>query len=212
MMRRAVVASAVLVALAGCSEGTGREFARYYDPEGFFTTNLPAANLISVAPVQAPVEGAPAFLTGVVSSPPEPSPSPQAGIGGGFAATQTEPPDQTVYQAFAVSTTTFEDLDQMGLFYLTADPGIDVRLDEPVMIDVHAGRLVVADARQEGQVTAGVALAITLGRGGTGYLLFAIFPPGRWDAERADFLRILDSFRTTVPPGIGTIPVTAQGA
>src|SRR5918992_1492584 len=93
-VRRSLAALALAVILAACSGEDGRAFARYYDPRGLFTTNLPAANDIVVTPPSTADEG-PSFLTGVVSTPPLPSPEPQSGIGGAaFDASQTELPDQ----------------------------------------------------------------------------------------------------------------------
>jgi hypothetical protein len=60
---------------------------------------------------------------------------------------------------------------------------------------------------QEGTTTASVAAAVTLGPAGTGFLVIAVFPPGGWDDERGDFLRVLESFRTTLPPGIEQFPM-----
>lgn len=203
-------AGALTLALVACSGDSGREFARYYDPLGFFTTNLPAINDIMVIPPQAAGEG-PGLLTGVISSPPAPSPAPQAGIGA-FNFSQTEPPDQTIYQARAVTTGGFEDLDQMGLFFLTGDPAIDLELDEAVRIDGHEGRLIVADVVQNDQTTASLAAAFTLGSGGTGFLVAAVFPPGEWDAERDDFFSVLESFRTDVQPGLESFPVSGDAS
>jgi len=53
---------------------------------------------------------------------------------------------------------------------------------------------------------------MTLGDGAIGYLVVAIFPPGGWDDERADFERIVRSFRTDVPPGLETFPVDGQAS
>jgi hypothetical protein len=50
---------------------------------------------------------------------------------------------------------------------------------------------------------------MTLGDGDTGYLIAAVFPPGAWESEQADFHRIVESFRSNVPPGLRTFPVTA---
>lgn len=211
VVKRILAVAGLGLVLAACSGEGGREFARYYDPLGFFTTNLPAANSISVTPPQSGQDG-PGFLTGVIATPPQPSASPQAGIGGAFNVAQTEPPDQTIYEAFAVTTTDFESLLDMGLFFLTGDPAVDLQMDESVMMDGLEGRLLVADVENDGQVTASVAVVLTLGEGGTGYLLVAIFPPGEWDEERPDFLRVLDSFRVDVPPGLRTHPVTAGAA
>src|SRR5687768_9670291 len=67
-------ACALALSLAACSGDSGREFARYYDPEGFFVTNLPAAHDLTVTPPRSDGDG-PGLLTGVVASPPQPSPS-----------------------------------------------------------------------------------------------------------------------------------------
>jgi hypothetical protein len=209
-VKRFLGAGALTLALVACSGDSGREFARYYDPLGFFTTNLPAVNDIMVIPPQAAGEG-PGLLTGVISSPPAPSPAPQAGLGA-FDFSQTEPPDQTIYQARAVTTGGFDDLDQMGLFFLTGDPAIDLELDEAIRIDGHEGRLVVADVVQNDQTTASLAAAFTLGTDGTGFLVAAVFPPGEWDAEREDFLRVLESFRTEVQPGLDSFPVAGEAS
>jgi hypothetical protein len=96
----------------------------------------------------------------------------------------------------------------MGLYFLTGDPAIDVQIDDPVRIDGHEGRLLVADITQDGEATASLAAALTLGEDGTGFLVAAVFPPGRWEAEREDFFRVLGSFRANIPPGLETFPVT----
>jgi hypothetical protein len=208
VVKRSIAASILALAVAACSDDGGREFARYYDPQGLFTTNLPAANEITVTPPQMGGEG-PSLLTGVISSPPLPSPEPQAGLTA-FDLSQTEPPDQTVYRAFAITTNDFEDLDQMGLFLLTGEPSIDVQLDQGVRMDGLEARLLVADILRGGDPAATAAAAFTLGTDETGYILIAVFPPGEWDAERDDFMRILESFRADVPPGLETFPVTGE--
>jgi hypothetical protein len=200
----------VAVLLAACSNDPGRDFARYYDEQGLFTLNLPAANDIAVTQPQSGQDG-PDLLTGVVSSPPAPSPSPASALGGGFGATE-EPPDQTVYQALAVASGDFEDLDEMALFFLTSDPVIDVVIEDPARMGGDHARLIVADVINGDTVTAGVAAAMTLGDGQTGYVIAAVFPPGEWDSEQADFHRILASFRSSVPPGLRTFPVTEQAS
>jgi hypothetical protein len=211
-VRRSIGAFALVLALAACAGEGGREFARYYDPRGLFTTNLPAANDITVTPPSTAGEG-PSLLTGVISSPPVPSPEPQAGFGGGaFDVSQTEPPDQTVYRAFAITTAEFDDLDQMGLFLLTGEPSVDVQLDQGARMDGLEARLLVADILNEGAPAASAATAFTLGTEGTGFILIAVFPPGEWDGERDDFMRILESFRAEVPPGLGAFPVTGEEA
>jgi hypothetical protein len=205
-VRRSVALVIIALALAACSDDGGREFARYYDPQGLFTTNLPAANDITVTPPQTGGDG-PSLLTGVISSPPAPSPNPQGGLGGAFDFSQGEQ-DLTVYRAFAITTSDFQDLDQMGLFLLTGEPSIDLQLDEGVRMDGLEARLLVADILRGGEPAATAATAFTLGSGGTGYILIAVFPPGEWDTESNDFMRILESFRADVPPGLESFPVT----
>ena len=195
-------------AFTACEGGEGRELARYYDPEGYFVTSLPAADDLVVTPPQPAVDG-PELLTGVVATPPQPSPAPQPGFGRGFAVSQTEAPDQTVFRAFAITTDRFADLGEMGLFLLTGDPATDVQVDDDIRIDGLEGRLVVADLKQEGTVTRSVAAAFTLGIDGTGFLVAAAFPPGGWGGERGDFLRMVESFRTRISPGLAAFPVTA---
>ncbi|HET9248961.1 MAG TPA: hypothetical protein VFP13_03350 [Actinomycetota bacterium] len=201
---------ALPLSLAACGQDQGRDFARYYDEQGLFAINLPAANDLVVTPPQ-PAESGPGLLTGVVSSPPAPSPSPATGIGGGIDVAAAEP-DQTVYQAFAVTADGFDDLDQMALYFLTGDPIVDVVIDDPTRLDGNLGRLIVADIDQGDGVTSSVAAAMTLGDGTTGYLVVAIFPPGGWGDERADFERIVRSFRSDVPPGLETFPVDEQAS
>ena len=194
-----------------CAHDSGREFARYYDEQGLFALNLPAANDITVTPPQ-PAQSGPGLLTGVVSSPPAPSPSPASGAFGGIGVAAQGEPDQTVYQAFAVTADGFDDLDQMALYFLTGDPIVDVTIDDSTRVDGDPARLIVADIDQGSEVTSSVAAAMTLGDGATGYLIVAICPPGGWDDERDDFERIVRSFRADVPPGLETFPVNGQAS
>jgi hypothetical protein len=208
-MRRSIVL-AILPVLVACSSSNSRDFARYYDPDGRFSTNLPAANDITVAPPQPAGASGPSIVAGVIASPPQPSPSAQGGFGGGLGSLgQAQSADQTIYEAFLVTTDTFPSLSAMTLYYLTSDPSIDVQLEQAVDLGGSAGRLVVADAVRNGSAAASLAVALSLGHGGTGYLLAAIFPPGTWDHESADFLRVLGSFRSNVPPGLATVPLAS---
>jgi len=200
-------ATGSLLLLAACGQADGRDLARYYDEGGLFTVNLPADNEIVVTPPQ-PAQDGPGLLAGVVSSPPAPSPQAGTAFGGGSLA-PTEQPDQTIYQAFAVTSDGFEDLEQMALYFLTGDPVVDVVVDDRIRLDGEGAKLVVADVRSGGEVTASVAVAMSLGDGETGYLVAAIFPPGGWEDERSDFERVLRSFRARVPPGLTTFPVAA---
>ena len=214
-MRRTVIATALAaMALVACSTGKNRDFARYNDPEGLFSANLPAANDIAVAPSEPPSQG-PSVLTGVVSTPPAPSPSPSSGFGGGLtdlAAQTTETQDQTVYEALAVTTGTFQDLPQMALAFLTGNPVVDVQIEQEMRLGGNAGELIVADVVRQGQKVAGVAATFTLGQQGVGYIVLAIFPPGDWANERSDFLKVVASFRPGVPPGMRAFPLAGMAA
>ncbi len=213
-MRRTAIATAMAaMALVACSTGKTRDFARYYDPEGLFSASLPAANDIAVAPSQPPSQG-PSVLTGVVSTPPAPSPSPSTGFGGGLnlAAQTTGPQDQTVYEALAVTTGTFQDLPQMALAFLTGNPVVDVQIEQGMRVGGIAGELIVADVVRDSQKVAGVAAAFTLGQQGVGYIVLAIFPPGDWTSERSDFLKVVGSFRPGVPPGMKAFPLAGGAA
>jgi hypothetical protein len=206
-VKRIGALAALAFVLAACSGDSGREFARYYDPQGYFVTNLPAADVLTVASPQFGPDGVPVLLAGVFATPPQPSPSPSSAFTS-FNAASTGVSDQTIYRALAVPTADFRDLDEMVLSWLTGDPAVDVIIVETVRVDADEGRLVVADVSQEGTVVSTVAAAFTLGGdGGTGFLIVAIFPQGQWNAERADFFRVLESFTSDVPPGFETFPM-----
>jgi hypothetical protein len=210
-VRRALGILVAAGILAACSSDTGRDFTTYYDPAGLFQTELPSANSITVAPPQPSTDG-PGLLTGVIAEPPQPSPSAAAGFGAASSfITAQQPTDQTIYEAFAYTTGTFDDLDAMVLFFLTGDPTVDVLEEQDVRVADTPGRLVVADVSRDGVVSASVAIAMTLGSGGTGFVVGAIFAPGTWDAERPDLLRVLASFEPTVPPAMQTYPLVAAG-
>jgi hypothetical protein len=214
MRRTAIVAALAVMALVACSTGKNRDFARYYDPEGLFSANLPAANDIAVAPSEPPSQE-PSVLTGVISTPPAPSPSPSSAFGGGLtdlAAQTTGPQDQTVYEALAVTTGTFQDLPQMALAFLTGNPVVDVQIEEEMRLGGIAGELIVADVVRDGQKVAGVAAAFTLGQQGVGFIVLAIFPAGDWANERSDFLKVVASFRGEVPPGMRAFPLAGGTA
>ncbi len=209
-MRRLGLAAVALLALSACSSGQSRELARYYDPNGLFATDLPAANDITVTSPQ-PAANGPGVLAGVVSAPPQPSPSPSDAFGTGLGG-QPVQPDRTVYEALVVTTDSFRDLPAMVAYFLTANPGVDVQEEHDVQVGGAAGRLVVADIHRGGQTTASVSAAFSLGDGRTGYIVAAIFPPGTWGGEEADFLRVLRSFQPSVPPGLRAVPLVPQAA
>lgn len=214
MTKTLAFAAVVAVLLAACSGSKSRAFERYYDPQGLFSTDLPAGNDVSETPPQPGASGAPGLLAGVVSQPPQPSPSPASQFGGGlsqFTQQQTQG-DQTLYEVFAVTTDSFKDVSEMVLFFLTGDPAVDVQVEEPVAVAGSEGELVVANVVRSGQTTAALAAAFTLGKSGTGFIVAAIFPPGEWGKERSDFEKIVASFSPGVPPGVQTIPLAAGAA
>ena len=206
--RGSLVTTAIVVAViaAGCG-GTGssstRAFVRYHDPNGVFVADLPATH--DLAPTEPQPEGqtAPGILAGVIA---EPSgvPSPSSGLGGGIALGAD--PDRTSFQVLVITSGGFESLEEMVLSYLTADPLIDVREERPTRVGGDPGLLLVADVLRDGASTAGIAAVFSLGHGGTGVILASVFPPGTWEAERADFLRLLRSFRTDLAPGELALP------
>ena len=73
-------------------------------------------------------------------------------------------------------------------------------------------RSVVADSIQDGEARSSVAVAFSLGRGDVGYLIAALFPPGEWEAQEPDLLRLVASFRAEVPPGLRTFPLSGGDA
>jgi hypothetical protein len=209
MRVRAGLTVLLCLILAGCARPQARELARYYDPQGLFSAELPAANTVSVTAAQQG-QGSSSVVTGVVSSPPRPSASPSSALGaplGGMAA-QAPAGDQTLYQVLVVTTDSFPSVDAMALHFLTADPAIDVREERSITVGDDAGRLVVADVLRSGAPGAGLAAAFSLGTDGVGYIVAAVFPPGDWPQEEADFSRVVGSLDPGVPPGLTSFPLT----
>jgi hypothetical protein len=209
MRRRAALVVLCCLALAACSGSQARDLARYYDPQGLFTADLPAANALSVTTAQQG-RGSSSVLSGVVSSPPQPSASPSSAFGGalgGVAAQAAPTGDRTLYQVLAVTTDAFPTVEAMTLYFLTANPSIDVRDERPVTIGGGEGRLVVADVVESDSPRAGLAAAFTLGQDGVGYIVAAVFPPGDWAREEADFSKVVGSLHAGVAPGLASFPL-----
>jgi hypothetical protein len=208
--RAAVGLVAVCLLFTACSGSQNRDLARYYDPQGLFSADLPAANSLSVAPAQSGQRTS-SILSGVVASPPQPSASPSSALGdplGSGIGQQAPAGDQTMYEVFVVTTNGLDSLDAMTLYYLTADPAIDVRDEQQIELAHAEGRLVVADIHQSGTVGASLAAAFTLGSHGVGYIVAAVFPPGGWSNERTDFSRIVGSLQPNVPSGVASFPLS----
>lgn len=199
----AIVASAISAGCGGAGSPSTREFVRYHDPNGVFIADLPATHVLAATEPRAEGQTAPGILAGVIAEPPG-EPSPSSGLGGGIALAAD--PDRTSFQVLVITSGGFESLEDMVLSYLTADPFIDVREERPTRVGGDPGLLLVADVLRDGAPTAGIAAVFSLGHGGTGVILASVFPPGTWDAERADFLRLLRSFRTDLAPGELALP------
>lgn len=212
-MRRTAGLAFLSLLVAACGAAPARSLVDYHDPGGRFVASLPAANTFTVVPTRLETASTPGVLAGVIAEPPalaSPSASPTSAIGGfGIGPTSD---DRTIFQALVVTTDGFTSLDDMTLYFLTNDSTFDVRETRAIRVAGEPGRLVVADYRAGDAATAGVAGAFTLGRDGVGYLIAAIFPPGTWAAQRADFLAVVRSFRSAVPPQEAAIPVAVPTA
>jgi hypothetical protein len=201
--RLPVLVVATALALTACGGGIRREFARYYDPSGHFSAILPRDNQVRVLPPETGGDQTgPQLLSGVQSVPVQPSPA--QGLGGiGVEPLGTQ--DRTAYYVFAFTADLLQDEEDLARIY-TSQPGVDVKVQEPVRIGDDTGLLVVADSETDAGVRFSVASGFLLS-GDVGYWIAAAFPAGQWEAEREDFLRVLSSFRTEVPPAVGTFPV-----
>ena len=196
----------VVVVASALTAGGGvghRVVARDDDPAGRVSAVLPRDNQIRVLPPEAGGDQTgPQLLSGVQSVPVQPSPA--EGLGGiGVEPLGTQ--DRTAYYVFAFTADLLQDEEDLARIY-TSQPGVDVKVQEPVRIGDHTGLLVVAESETQGGVRFSVASGFLLA-GDVGYWIAAAFPAGQWEAERENFLRVLSSFRTEVPPAVGTIPV-----
>lgn len=213
-MRRTAGLAFLALLVAACGAAPGRSLVDYHDPTGRFVARLPAENTFTVLATRMATASTPGVLAGVLAEPPalaSPSASPSSVLGDRFAVDQTSD-DRTIFQALVVTTEGFSSLDDMTLYFLTNDATFDVRETRAIRVAGETGRLVVADYLEDGAPIAGVAGAFTLGRDGVGYLIAAIFPPGTWAAQRTDFLAIVRSFRSAVPPHEAAIPVAVPTA
>jgi hypothetical protein len=188
--------------LVGCSGTSPRSLERYYDPQGAFSAELPATNTIQVAQPQAGASG-PSIVAGVTSTPATPSPS-AGGLGditglGTGAATGSS--NQTLYRVLVIANGTFQTPQDVALLQLD-DPAADLKVQQQLTIGGRRGLLIVADyAATTTSPAYSIASGFTL-NGPLAYWIFAAFPQGQWDAEQAEFLQVLRSFRTNVAPGV----------
>lgn len=205
-MTRMAASVLAVVLMGACSESVrDRDLVRYVDPEARFTVRLPEGHAIRASePVEASATS-PGLLAGVIASPAEASPSAAGGLGAGIDLSSVDS-DQTTFQVFLLASEGFDSLGDMTLYFLTADPEIDVVMDDPLHVAGDEGRLVVADLVRDGRIAVEVAAAFSLGHDGVGYLIAAVFPAGTWETERGDFLRVVASFEPDVPPSLTTLP------
>jgi hypothetical protein len=201
---RIALLGTLVVLLSACSGGARRPLERYYDPNGLFSAELPAANDVTVVQPQNSSSG-PSVLSGVFSSPPSTSPSPggTAALGAGTAVQS----DQTVYRIFVITGDTFASPEDLSLVQMS-DPSADLKTQESTAIGGHDGLLVVADYKASDAGPAFSAASGFLLSGGVGYWIFAAFPAGGWGGEQADFMSVLRSFRIDVPPGVPLAPLS----
>lgn len=208
-MRKLALVVTLGVALAACAGGGGRALQRYYDPRGLFSADLPRENQIQVIQPQG-AAGGPQLLTGVASTPPEPSPPPAAASAFGrrpVLGTQFRQQDRTIYVIYAVAADQFRSVEQLSRLH-TDDPSADLKVRESMEVGGRDGLLVVADHETDDGRTFTVASTFFI-EGDVGFWIAALFPLGDWDRERGDYLRVVSSFQSGVPAGI---PAVAFGA
>jgi hypothetical protein len=191
----------VALLLAGCSGRSGRPLERYYDPQGQFSAELPAANTVQVLQPQSGTSG-PSLVAGVSSVPASPSPSAQSvGDLSGLGAGTTTSSDQTQFDVLVIGNGSYQTPQDVALLQLQ-DPAADLKVQQQITIGGRRGLLIVADYAATGTTPAySVASGFTL-NGPLAYWIRAVFPQGQWSSEEAGFLEMLRSFRTSVAPGV----------
>jgi hypothetical protein len=207
-MRRILLLGAGLaLLLPGCSGGSSRSLERYYDPQGQFSAELPAANTVQVLQPQGSTSG-PSLVAGVSSVPASPSPAPGglADTTGGLGTTATGSSDQTQYRVLVIGNGSYSTPQDVARLQLD-DPAADLKVQEQVTIGGRKGLLVVADYEATSNSPAYSEASGFLVNGALAYWILAAFPSGQWNSEEADFLRVLRSFRTRVSPGIPIAPL-----
>jgi hypothetical protein len=89
-----------------------------------------------------------------------------------------------------------------------SDPNADLKTQATTTIGGHDGLLIVADYKATEAGPAYSAASGFLLSGGVGYWIFAAFPAGGWGGEQEDFMSVLHSFTTDVPPGVPVAPLS----
>jgi hypothetical protein len=200
-MRRILLPLGVALLLAGCSGTSARPLERYYDPQGQFSAELPAANAVQVLQPQSGTSG-PSLVSGVSSVPASPSPSAQAvGDLSGLGSTTTTSSDQTQYRVLVIGNGSYQTAQDVALLQLD-DPAADLKVQQQITIGGRRGLLIVADYAATSTTPAySVASGFMLNEP-LAYWISAAFPQGQWGSQEASFLEVLRSFRINVAPGV----------
>lgn len=200
-MRRMLLPVGVALLLAGCSGTSARPLERYYDPQGQFSAELPAANSVQVLQPQSATSG-PSLVSGVSSVPASPSPSAQAvGDLSGLGTTTTTGSDQTQYQVLVIGNGSYQTPQDVALLQLQ-DPAADLKVQQRMTIGGRRGLLIVADYAATSTTPAYSEASGFVLNGPLAYWISAVFPAGQWGSQEASFLEVLRSFRTSVAPGV----------
>ena len=199
----------MLCLLAACSSSSRLDTERYYDPSGLFSATLPTANQIVVATGQnlAPKLD---LLSGVLALPQTASPSPSSAFGGGFIQPATQQ-DTAIYSVSAVKAQGVKSVTALATTLLGQTTHPQVKAQQRVIVDGLPGLLVITDHRNDsGGKFYSDASAFFLIQS-VGYWIREIFNFGAWNARRAGFRQIMDSFRFGVPEGIRAVPIVPPG-
>ncbi|MEX0833333.1 MAG: hypothetical protein WD276_05595 [Actinomycetota bacterium] len=192
-MKRLFVLPMLAAALmaASCAQPKNRDFQRYYDPAGLFSTEFPSGN--NVETVQpSDLGGGTRILGGARSLPPIPS---QGSTGLGSIGGQ----DQTMYEVNVLDPGLLMTAHDLSTSLYASFPfKTDVEIRRNADVSGRNGLLVVAAHESEGGEF-GTASAFLVGNGNA-YWILTVFPDGSWEQEQSDFMRVLRSFKTEAPP------------
>lgn len=205
--RRAGLCIGLSLAAAACG-GDARDLVTYHDPEGYFSIALPVDHDVMPTAPQGAQSG-PSLLAGVTAEPRSATPS-------ALGATSTFVPastgDATRFQVLVVSGETFRSVGDLALYFLTGDPDFDVVDQRAAELGGLPARLIAGTASEDGTETVGVGAIFALSADGSlAYVIASVFRPGGWPDERDDLLAVAAAFRTSIPPGFGSIPYAAAG-
>ena len=208
MIRRLVPAAVVAIALlSACSSGTPLSMQRYYDPNGFFSARIPAADQLVVVPPQT-LSSNLDLLGGVVALPQAPSPSPSNGLGGGIP-TVGQQQDTALYTISTVSAKGLTSVDALAQELLGQTINAKRVGQQRVIVGGIPGLLVVADHKDPTGAYSDASAFFLFQR--RGYWVREIFTLGDWQARRDGFRDIMESFVPGVPAGLIAVPLVPPG-